>query len=376
MTDDIGLPSAVGKRVAIVQEYVPRYRIEFFAGLVELLADWGIECVVVAGLPAGSQLARGDAAESTPWLRLVNPRRLTVGSQSLFFYGTDTHWRDCDGVVMELRGNSFDLHLELLRKRRSGRRVGVWGHVKPFIRVGHPLDLAIERRQMKRSDRVFAYTTAGVEFATSAGVDPAKITNVMNSTDVSDLVEAVRAVGKDEILEFRNRYDLVPGKTFGYIGGLDSAKRIDFLAKVLDEVWRKDPEIKLVVGGRGDQERALDAARIRGQVIKRGYVDARGKALIALVSEALVNPGRVGLLAVECLAIGLPILTTDWRFHAPEFDYLVRNDDVYLSRNDPHAFAELMLSRTGRSGTVEPKDYPTVTDMIRNFAEGIMVMME
>jgi hypothetical protein len=36
----------------------------------------------------------------------------------------------------------------------------------------------------------------------------------------------------------------------------------------------------------------------------------------------MLNPGRVGLTVVDSFAMGVPMVTTDWRGHAPEFDYL------------------------------------------------------
>jgi glycosyltransferase involved in cell wall biosynthesis len=365
-------------RVAIVQEYVPRYRAPFFSGLVDDLRKVDIECIVVAGQPVGTLAVRGDATKDTPWMRTAEPRRIRFGNKVVHFHGTDRHWRDCQGVVMELRGSSPDLNAELLRKPFSGRRVGVWGHVRPFIQAGHPVDLAIERRQMRRSDHVFAYTPSGAEFARASGVDPTTVTAVMNSTDVSLLVGAVDSVQQQEVTQFQNEHGLVLGKTFGYIGALDVGKRIDFIATVLDELWQHDPEVKLLVGGQGDQKPVLAAAEERGQVAMLGYVGPTEKAMIARVTQALVNPGRVGLLAVECMAIGLPILTTAWDYHAPEYEYLAVGDDVFVSADHPDDFARLMLDQTRDDGSATRhvgRAYPSLHNMIANFSRGIQEMM-
>ena len=58
-------------RLAIVQDYVPKYRLGFFNRLVHLLAQDGIECIVIAGQPLGVLEARGDAVSSATWLRQV-----------------------------------------------------------------------------------------------------------------------------------------------------------------------------------------------------------------------------------------------------------------------------------------------------------------
>jgi glycosyltransferase involved in cell wall biosynthesis len=366
--------------VAIVQEYVPRYRVGFFSGLVKLLDERGIECFVIAGTPVGSQAVRGDSTDAMPWLRRIEPHRVTVGKRSIYFYGTARHWRACDAVVMEFRGISIDLNAELLQKGISGRRVGVWGHVKPYVTAGNPIDLEIERRQMRRSDHVFAYTKSGAEYAMAAGVNSSRVTCLMNSTDVSTLLAAYRAVEVAEIQRFQVENGLTPGKAFGCIGGLDIAKRVDFLVDVLDRLWELDREIKLVVGGRGDQEDLLIGAIERGQVVSMGFVGDVEKALIFKSCEALLNPGRIGLIAVESMALGLPILTTDWPFHAPEYEYLTEGQNVFVAENNVEDFVNLVFDRI-TAGPVavrdcQIRDYPTLEQMIKNFAQGIQAMID
>lgn len=366
-------------RLGIVQDYVPRYRVRFFDGLVGRLSEVGVDCVVIAGLPAGSQAVRGDASASPDWLRRADPREISVGRGGPRFvgYGTDRYWRDCDGVIMGLRGTAVDLHLEILRKRFSGRRIGVWGHLSRSVNPPNAVDLALERWQMRRTDHVFAYTKEGAEHAVAAGIRPQQVTAVMNSTDVTALIDAYEKLGPTDVRDFMDRYALTPGKTFGFVGGVDAPKRIPFLVNVLEALWEYDREVKLVLGGSGDQQALLTPAVLRGQVVPLGYAGSADKALIMRSSQALINPGRIGLVAVESLAVGIPILTTDWKFHAPEFDYLEPGQDVFVSRDDVNAFAQLVLTHSG-PGRVERehigKKYPTVDQMIENYLVGVQAM--
>lgn len=240
------------------------------------------------------------------------------------------------------------------------------------------MDLAVERWQMRRSDHIFAYTRQGAETAVAGGIPPVKVTAVMNSIDTNELISEYRRLDDRYIETFSRQHGLVPGKIFGYIGGLDAAKRVDFLSDVLDRVWRTDREIRFLFAGRGNQQDMLSAAIARGQAIMLGYGGPAEKALLTRISQALINPGRIGLVAIECLAIGIPILTTDWKFHAPEYDYLTPGRDVYASMNDVENFAQLILGNasyermppvhTGRS-------YPTIEGMVRHFASGVHAML-
>lgn len=367
--------------LGIVQDYVPLYRVEFFDRLADRLQQNGINCVVIAGSAPAGILSRGDAVSSAPWLRNVAdpwefwPRE----SWPRFFgYGNDRQWSDCDALVMGLRGASIDLSAELLRKRRTRRRIGVWGHLSRTTKPPNRLDIAVERWQMKSSDHVFAYTEQGRKSAIACGVKPSKVTAVMNTLEVHELLAAYKSLKESDVHCFISKNSLVEGKIFSFVGGIDSSKRIEFLADVLELLWSSDCEIKLLVAGRGEQKSLLNTAIRRGQVVMLDYAGPHAKALAMKSSQALINPGRVGLLAVESLAIGIPLITTNWTFHAPEYEYLVHGRDVYRSENTPKAFTSLILDHVDNYRVIPEhigRPYPRLEDMVARFALGVEAML-
>jgi hypothetical protein len=150
------------------------------------------------------------------------------------------------------------------------------------------------------------------------------------------------------------------------------------MVRVLDLLWEIDPQIRLLVGGRGNQEHLLNPAVKRGQVVMLGSVGPEQKALIFRVSQALLCPGRIGLIAVESLAVGLPILSTDWDLHAPEVDYLTSGKDIFASSDRESEFSRLVLDHllyTAELPKHVGKDYPTIEDMAHNFAGGVTRML-
>ena len=112
-----------------------------------------------------------------------------------------------------------------------------------------------------------------------------------------------------------------------------------------------------------------------------GYIGPAEKAMIARVSGGLLNPGRIGLLAVESLALNIPILATTWHYHGPEYEYLTLGRDVYISADDVDSYAELILKAAGDGavpvsyGEDKQSQFPTIDAMIDNFATGVREMI-
>ena len=90
-------------------------------------------------------------------------------------------------------------------------------------------------------------------------------------------------------------------------------------------------------------------------------------------------PGRIGLVAVDALCLGWPVLTTEWPFHAPEIEYLEEGDTMFSSANDPAAFAALILNRSKQRQDLdmprENKRAPQLADMVSNFSGGVRKML-
>lgn len=360
----------------IVQPYVPRYRVPFFERLFTELESDGVSVRVVASAPRGDQAARGDAIVP-PWLTVVEPRVVRVGGASAVLTSTRRHWARADGVIVPHMGSSFDAYSALLSHGRSNRRVGVWGHIRSYVRYPNRVDSALEVWQLRRADEVFAYTPGGAAFAREAGVDPDRITTVMNALDTRSLEAALKDISDEEVSAFMGEHGLTRESTFAFIGGLDRSKRIDVLAAVLDDLWRDAPEIRVLVGGRGSQLHLLRSAVDRGQAIPLGYVDANQKALISRVSRALVSPGRIGLIAVEALVMQLPILTTRWPFHAPEFEYLSEPRTVMISDDSVAAFSRLLQSVASEPITPLKAEHapPSLEEMVGRYRKGVIRML-
>lgn len=370
------------KELIIVQPYLPKYRMAFFSRLIEALEQSNIRCRVAAADPANGQANRGDAA-SAEWLIPIRHRQLRLGGRTLTLGGAAQSWAMADGVIVGHLGSSVDTYRALLDAKRPRRqlRVGLWGHIASYVADAHPLDAAAEKWQLRQANHVFAYTPSGSAYAAARGVPADRLTTVMNTVDTQTLESARRSLTESAVAEYMSHHGLVQGRTLGYFGGLDESKRISFLAAVLDRLWAMDPDIRLIVGGDGAQSGLLDASISRGQTIRIGYATPPEQAMIGRAASALLVPGRIGLIAVEALLLGLPILTTDWPYHSAEAEYLTEGTSRFTSRDDVESYASLVHqfmqssadSAASRCGPAWA--YPSIEGMVANFSTGVRAML-
>ena len=318
--------------VAVVQPYIPEYRIPFFRALAVRLEEKGHTLVVLAGTADAGQAARGDTAVLQGIQRSLETRRHRLGPLRWRTTGALSYLRQADVCVVELAAGSIDTFNALTRAHVP---VGVWGHVGDYVTKGSTIGRAIKRWQVRRSDAVFAYTPSGTEAALRWGAPPENVFTLNNTVDLTSLQAAVEARRQLPLVS-----DVERRRTFAYIGGLDESKRVDLVARTLDVLWERGSDVRLLVGGNGTQAHLLEPAQKRGQAVLLGRADDTTKADMAVRSIALLNPGRVGLLAVESPVLGLPIITTDGARHAPEYEYLTPGINTVVTPANAEVLAD------------------------------------
>lgn len=366
------------RRLAIIQPYVPRYRLEFFQRLFDSLHHSQIDMTVLSSPPTGEMAARGDSAGLTPWIHTYDLRNLALGRRQLSLSSAFSDWKRADAVIAPAQGSHFGTWRALWR--RDGRRVGLWGHIDNYVSPAHPVDVRLEQWQLRHADHVFAYTPTGSAFAIRQGAESSRVTTVMNTFDTTELTQHLASIAQKEHQAWLSTHAIAPGPAVAYLGALDSTKRIDFLRDALDELWRRRPDVQVLVAGRGSQERLLDRAAGRGQVKLLGTADSRAKAHMSLRSAALISAGRIGLVAVDALAMRLPLIAAPFDFSAPESEYLVEGRDVFTTGPSVADFTDTVIATADQGVTAfgdrMPSPFPSIDEMVSNFAKGVVKMFE
>ncbi|MDF2045939.1 glycosyltransferase [Microbacterium sp. Kw_RZR3] len=351
--------------VVVTQPYVPAYRVPLFENIREKLGTRGIRFLVAAGHPVGSQAARGDR-ESPPWRVDVRSKGVRLGARTVEWRALPPDLQP-DVLVSELEALN---NLAWMRSFGKGKLV-LWGHGRPYVNDAGALSDRIEWTLARRADAVMTYADGGRDYLVENGkLDPESVVAIGNSTDSASLRAAYNAVDAAEMENLLRRWPRAPRALF--VGGLDAAKRIDFLVDAAIAARQKEPQFTLLVVGRGEMQEKLLRA---GDAIEHMPV-ARGVELARLghVVQAIWMPGRIGLVAVDALALGLPIFTTSYRYHAPEAEFLLDGERVTLP-DDPRAFAHkaltLMAEHTIPNRSLRA-DIPTIESVAGKFTDVVL----
>jgi glycosyltransferase involved in cell wall biosynthesis len=370
-------------KVVILQEYVPNYRIGFFARLVENASRQGVQVVVAAGRPNSSQAKRGDGG-TAPFVVPISQREMRLGGRRLVFRNTFRVAKGADLLILEQARRNLDAYFLFLPRFLRKSPWALWGHGRDYVESRSRFSNWLQSAITLRSDWFFAYTPGGARHVERLPYPAGQITTVMNAIDTVAIRERLRRADNRQISDFRQRFQ-IKGKVVSFIGALDESKRIPFLLESIRLLNLAGSEVSFVIAGDGPlRDELMDMASDLPNVHFVGRADEEMKHLILSMTQLLVVPGRVGLIAVDSLAAGVPIVTTNWAFHAPEFEYLedgvtsrIVNNTVqdYASGIEELLHDEVLRERLCQNSLSEG-DSLGLEQMAQNFLNGILAALD
>lgn len=370
--------------MAVIHPWLPQYRQKFFGELIDAGRNRQIEFDIFYGATPPEWQQRGDSVQM-PGCTELSTRHYRVGSRTFSSksIGQLRPYRDYDLIIVEHAIRNIETY-KLLASIRSRRRVAMWGHGKNYTVQRSKLEERLKLHLTRRSKWFFAYTAGGARYLEGKGYPGSRVTVVNNALDTRSISTSVRKIRTDSLSAVREKLGL-SGPTALYIGGIDEAKRIDFLLAAVRIVQEQIPDFRLLIAGDGSgRDKLLKDIEGIAFVSYLGPLFGEDKLNVLAAADILAVPGRVGLVAVDSLASGTPIVTTDWDYHAPEFEYLTPGETVVVSGNSISQYAtevvdilqraearDLMSEACERAGAKL-----TVENMVANFLEGVELALE
>lgn len=363
-------------RVAIIHPWLPQYRKQFFEDLVSIGESRGFRIDVFHGAPPPEWGERGDSVHSSV-VRPMRTRFIRVGERSLVLKSLRDFRRmgPYDLVVVEQGVRNLET-VQLLLERQP---LAFWGHGKTYTKRVSRLQEWLKILLTRRGRWFFAYTQGGADQVIAHRFPPERVTVVQNSIDTTSMHRDLSSVSALDVEQFKERYAL-RSKTALFIGGLDGSKRLNFLLKSADLAYSRDNDFRLVVVGNGSDRDIVEAAsRTRSWLSYCGSLFGKEKATALRACEVISMPGRVGLVAVDSFAAERPIVTTNWEWHAPEYEYLESGKNSIVSADDEVSYANALvrilndpdsLANLRQECRADSSVY-TLNSMVENFLEGL-----
>ena len=371
-------------RLLIVQPYIPSYRVPLFSAVKKLLADEGIHVAVAASRASGSNAARKDDLTASSADFILTEKRWSMGSRSILFRSLrQTMYSFQPGLVVVEQAikNLEGLPLLLRPGAQRNPSVAMWGQGRSYSTRQNVVAGHLKQMLTRRADWFFAYTNLGAEYVAAQGYPSERITVLWNTTDTAALQASIDAVSAAELDSFRSAHGLLQGYTGLFLGGLDERKGVNFLLESVHEIYDAVPNFRLLVGGSGEMENVVEREAASGGPVRYlGRVEGREKALALAAADFLMIPEWVGLVAVDSLAAGKPLVSTRHYSHSPEFEYLVEGETLVLSEHEPSEYARAVvklmsdperLNHMGYTGRLIAEDL-SIEKMADNFVKGVL----
>ncbi len=378
------MTSAPPARLLIVQPYVPAYRVPLFQRLRTELSANGIDMRLAAAIPRGDVAARGDSVTAEVADFTLHESELRLGGKTLKARHLKASLRSFEPnyVILEQAIKNLETYPLLARRLATGSpRLALWGHGRSYSVQQSRVSAQLKQWLTRRGDWFFAYTETGAQSVVDGGFDPKRITVLRNTIDTEQLGRDLLAITEVELADWMAANSLTPGRTALFLGGVDAHKGIDFLMEAARELAERLPGFTLLVGGAGAR---VDAVRAQeqetGATRYLGRLQGRDKAMALRASDLMMVPEWVGLVAVDSLVAGCPIVTTDHPSHSPEFDYLRADSNCVVSEHSvAHVRAveglinnPVRLERIALHAVEDAAEY-TMGGMAERFVHGVQL---
>ena len=364
------------KKILVVQPYIPEYRQKFFSMLDTRCEENNWELTVFAPKPDKLFQLRRDASTDFVVVHEIRVFRFQmIGRQiNYFILPRGTRFADYDLVIMEQTLKNIQYPILLLRHFKK-TKIALWGHGKTVVKKKSKFEEKLQLFLSKRADFFFSYTNLGARYLIENGF-PKNNSIVLKNSNSS--VERIRNIDSK-----RTGHKVKPesnGFHCCFIGALEETKGLNFLIEALPLIKQALPNFKFTFIGDGPARNLItDFVKSNRYVSWLGFRNQSKIDDICRDYSLILNPGRVGLIAVDSLFLLLPIVTLRDAQHAPEYEYIQGNGTSVEVSGTPRDYAlevirllnspEEMKRMQDLSKSLREKH--TLEVMVQNFTKGI-----
>jgi glycosyltransferase involved in cell wall biosynthesis len=368
------------KTVIIIQRVLPHYRIPFFKKLKDNLFTIGIDLKLVYGQEHLGSVPKTVSIDE-PWAYKIH-------NVYLNFFNIELVWQPClqlvkgsDLIIFEQANRFLVNYLLLSRLAGKGAKIAYWGHGKNFqAKRGRGVNECLKRRLIGNVDWWFAYSDLTANILKAERYPETRISVVRNSIDTETMIADCKSIAAEELIEVKRNLGIESDNICVYCGGMYSDKKLDFLIDACFLIRERVADFHMVFVGDGPMQQFIsDACSKFPWIHYVGPKYGKEKATYLKTAKALLMPGPIGLVVLDCFISGVPLITTNIQSHGPEIDYVDDGVNGIVTAADVNSYAavvaEFLCSSEQqeklKKGCADGSQIYTIDNMIRNFSEGV-----
>ena len=367
--------------VVIIIKWVSHYRYDFYNKLKDNLLKENINLILVYGEPIFFQdFSRRDWV-NVPWGKKIKNYQINFFNFKFIFQPVFKEIIIADLIIVEQANKLLLNYILLLLCFFKLKKIAFWGHGKNF--QNRNIDSFSEKFKRFIANKAFwwfAYNDLSKNYLSNLGFPPDKITSVNNTINTNKVIFEFQNFNNSKLVEFQEKYNISSSTVGIFCGGLISDKRLDFLFESCKIIKSKIPHFELIIIGSGELVNyVIDLSLNYSWVHYLGPLFDNDKICAFKSSKVYLNPGLIGLGIFDAFSMNLPIVTTNFKYHSPEIDYLIHNYNCVITDNNIDSFAtgvvNILTDSTLRTnliyGGILSANYYSINKMALNFTNGI-----
>lgn len=371
------------KKVLIIQQMIPEYRISFFNLLKDELAKEGVELSLIYGKNSSSYKSASGFHE-IDWGRLVLNTTFKIGKIELCWQPVLKYLKDKDLIIVEKTNNLILNYLIIIARHFVNNKLGFWGHGRNLQARPNSPSYKFGLFFLKKCDWWFAYTNSVKDFLLKNKYSVDKITVVQNAIDTLSLQKQLSEVTDNETEELKKQLGIDSSKIALFCGGMYPEKRINFVLESCYNIKKEIPEFEMIFIGSGEDSAIVQEASDSNNWIHYvGPKNGIARVKYFKITSVQLMPGLVGLGILDSFALQTPIITTNYEYHSPEIEYLENWKNGVITENTLENYSQTVIQILKSEkylelidGCIKSANQYTIEKMVKNFKEGITTCLK
>lgn len=389
------MENSTPKKVFLLQEIIPSYRVPVFKRLAELE---GVDLTVFYSDPTaamrGENLKNADTLDGFRSVKLVRQTLLSRSYQ--FGILAKVLSQRPQVVIASNEANADRLLLLLLCKLLGIRMLWFFGGVhfkdpekiREYTnqgRLNRWLGKANPLRWLPRlADGLVVYSAHARDYYIVLGYDPRTIWVAPNSTDTDALQEHRHywLARQNEIDALKQRLSPNGEKVLFLLGRLNPYRKAGLLLQALDSLRKQGLQASLVIVGDGGERPALEKQvaelQLTNVFFEGAIYDDKELAKYFLASDIYVCPGAATLALKMAMCFGKPVIVGEFGLEIHDIDegvngFVIPLDDLDALTEKLRQLlqSEELIVRLGQGGLATIRDRINIQRMIEGFRQAI-----